>query len=266
MADKVVKTVSKKPIDTPDEPREFWKKARVVIWLSSWVMVAFMGVQLLVSILLLAIRELGVSFENVNEAVFSSALGIVVYSLTLLVAIGVPWRIFKRKTTAAQLGLDKPVRLKDFGWLGVGAISYLILTVVISSLAMAFLPFIDFEEVQTTGYESIVSGYEYVLAFIGLVIVAPIAEEVLFRGYLFGKLRAARVKTWIAVVVVSLIFAVAHFQGNVGVDTFALSIVLCLLRVFSGSLWPSIMLHMLKNGVAFYFLFINPSVLSTLGG
>ena len=109
------------------------------------------------------------------------------------------------------------------------------------------------------------SQFEYVLAFISLVIVAPFAEEVLFRGYLFGKLQKYT-SVWLSILITSLLFAVVHFQWNVGIDVFVLSIVLCLLRIVSGSLWPAILLHMVKNGVAFYFLFINPSLLSTLGG
>ena len=98
-----------------------------------------------------------------------------------------------------------------------------------------------------------------------LVIIAPVAEELLFRGYLLGKLRK-HAPLWVAILVTSVIFGAIHLAWNVGIDVFALSIVLCVVRVVSGSLWPSIMLHMLKNGLAFYLLFINPTVLSTLGG
>ncbi|UTX51192.1 CPBP family intramembrane metalloprotease [Candidatus Saccharibacteria bacterium TM7i] len=245
--------------------KKFWRKAAIALGLMAWVFVSFMAVQLLFAGALFVMKLSGVSFESVNEAVFSASAGIIIYSLTILVAIGVPW-LLRRKTTLKELGLDRFVGWKDYGWLGAGAVTYIILTVVISTIAMALMPFIDFEQKQTTGYESVAHSYEYVLAFIGLVVIAPVAEEVLFRGYLFGKLRKAKIKTWVSVLLVSLLFAIVHFQGNVGVDVFALSIVLCLLRIFSGSLWPSIMLHMLKNGVAFYFLFVNPSILSTLGG
>lgn len=242
------------------------RKTSIVALYSLWVFAAFMGVQYAVGGIFSLLKLVGVSFSTMNEAVFSSVVGIIVYSATLCVAIGVPWLVLKRKTTKEEVGLQRSVAWKDYGWLGLGFVSYLILTMVVTSLAMIFLKFIDFGEAQTTGYESVASTYEYVLAFIGLVIVAPVAEELLFRGYLFGKLRSAGIKTWVSVLVTSLLFAVAHFQGNVGVDVFALGIVLALLRVFSGSLWPSIMLHMLKNGIAYYFLFINPTFLSTLGG
>ncbi len=242
-----------------------WKKTSRALLLLAWVMGVFLGVQVVIRGILEALIALGVSFEGVNEAVFSSVVGVFIYTITIITVIGVPW-LLGHRTTKEQLGLSRSIKAKDYGWLGIGAVAYFTLTIIISSLAMILLPMIDFEEQQVTGYESIANNFEYVLAFIGLVIVAPVAEEVLFRGYLFGKLRAAQIRIWVSVLLVSLLFAVAHFQGNVGVDTFALSIVLCFLRVFTGSIWSSIMLHMFKNGIAYYFLFINPTFLSTLGG
>jgi membrane protease YdiL (CAAX protease family) len=107
------------------------------------------------------------------------------------------------------------------------------------------------------------------LAFVTLVVIAPLAEEVLFRGYLYGKLKQY-IPIWLAVIVVSAIFGIFHLFGtdpiawNLAVDTFALSVVLCVLRETTGNLWASVLLHMLKNGIAFYLLFINPAFLSTL--
>ncbi len=251
---------------TPAEKIPLKKKLGIALGLPLWVAAAFMASQVFVVGLMLGVDALGVSLEGANQAVVSAVLGGATYLLSIALIIGVPWLIFKRKTSLKELGLQRLVHFKDFGWLGLGFISYLVLTMVITAISMALLPFIDFEQEQVTGYESIATSFEYVLAFMGLVIIAPVAEEVMFRGYLFGKLEAAKVKLWLNVLIVSLLFAIVHFQGNVGVDVFALSIVLCLLRVFSKSLWPAIMLHMLKNGIAFYVLFIDPSILGTLGG
>jgi membrane protease YdiL (CAAX protease family) len=55
---------------------------------------------------------------------------------------------------------------------------------------------------------------------------------------------------------VSLLFGVVHLQWNVGVNVFALSIVLCSLREITGTIYAGILLHMLKNGVAFWLLYV----------
>lgn len=246
--------------------KTFLKKAGITLGLLAWVFAIFMVVQLLFGQILATVQLLGVSFQGVNTVVFSAVAGIVIYSSTLVLVVGLPWWLRKKKTTIQQLGLQRPPKVIDVLWLGGGVVGYLMLTLVATSLAMAFLPFIDFAEKQETGYEAVSQYYEYVLAFIGLVVVAPIAEELLFRGYLFGKLKQYKIKTWVVVLATSALFGIAHMQLNVMVDTFALGIALALLRVFSGSIWPSILLHMAKNGLAYYLLFINPSFLSTIGG
>jgi membrane protease YdiL (CAAX protease family) len=142
----------------------------------------------------------------------------------------------------------------------LGMFVYFVLTTIVLAIATQALTFVDYSQTQETGFAEIATRPEYILAFLSLVVVAPFAEEILFRGYLLGKLRKYA-PLWLAILITSVLFAVVHFQWNVGIDVFVLSIVLCLLRVYTGSLWASILLHMIKNGVAFYFLFINPSLL-----
>lgn len=235
------------------------------IGLPVWVFLGFILAQALALAIIWLLQQAGVSFNSFNEIIFNSVAGATIYALAILIVLGVPWLIKKRRTTKEDLGIHRMPSWMDIVWTPPGFVVYLILTSLVTVFALYFLPFIDPAEAQDTGYATIATQFEYVLAFLSLVIVAPIAEEVLFRGYLFGKLRK-HAPLWIAIGITSVLFALVHFQANVGLDVFALSIVLCLLRVVSGSLWPSILLHMVKNGIAFYFLFINPSLLSTLGG
>jgi hypothetical protein len=248
-------------------PPKYSLKRRILmcIGLPVWAFLSFMLAQALVLVLIEGLQKVGVPLDQISDSLFQLGAGAVIYALTLLIVIGVPWLVKKSRTSKEDLGLQRLPSWMDFVWVPVGAITYLILTAVVTAIAMSFLTFVDYEQVQDTGFTNMGAQTEYVLAFIMLVVIAPIAEELLFRGYLFGKLRKYA-PLWISILITSALFALVHFAWNVGLDVFALSIVLCLLRVISGSLWPSIMLHMLKNSVAFYFLFINPSVISTLGG
>jgi membrane protease YdiL (CAAX protease family) len=237
----------------------------LAVALPAWVFIGFMFAQVLIGGLLWVVQWLGVPLSDLNDTIYSTLVASLIYSASLAVIIGVPWLVKRRRTTKQELGLQRLPSWMDIAWVPAGAIVYIILSALLTAFAMAFLTFIDFNEVQDTGFGELVTRPEYLLAFLSLVVLAPVVEEIIFRGYLFGKLRK-HAPVWVAVLITSLLFAIVHFQGNVGVDVFALGIVLCLLRVVSGSLWPSILLHMLKNGVAYYFLFINPSLLSTLGG
>jgi membrane protease YdiL (CAAX protease family) len=62
-------------------------------------------------------------------------------------------------------------------------------------------------------------------------------------------------------VATSVLFGLIHGQWNVGVDVFVLSMVACSLREVTGSIWAGILLHMLKNALAFYIIFVNTTFL-----
>lgn len=240
------------------------RAAALVGGLVLWVFLGFMLAQAVIIGVLEVSRFFGASFAGINPALFNTIASAVTYILALVIIIGAPWWVRRARTTKQELGLQRLPTWLELLWAPAGAVVYLILASLMVWLAMTFLPFIDFEQVQDTGFNGISHRYEYILAFISLVVIAPVAEEVLFRGYLFGKLRK-RLSLWLSILITSLLFAIVHFAWNVGIDVFVLSVVLCLLRVISGSLWPSIFLHMLKNGIAFYLLFVVPA-LSTIGG
>jgi membrane protease YdiL (CAAX protease family) len=101
------------------------------------------------------------------------------------------------------------------------------------------------------------------LTFVSLVILPPITEEILVRGFLYSSLKKALPLIW-AALLTSAMFAIAHLpEGGASgplyiaaLDTFVLSLVLIYLREKTGGLWASITLHAIKNGVAFAALFI----------
>ena len=150
----------------------------------------------------------------------------------------------------------------DIGLAPVGFIVYVLLAAGLTGLFSIF-PWFDSEQVQDVGFSFLSSGFDRIVAFVTLVVVAPIAEEILFRGWLYGKMRSQllakfsdRTSMIISIVLVSILFGFLHGQWNVGVNVFAMSIVLCGLREITGTIYSGILLHMLKNGIAFYLLFV----------
>ena len=228
--------------------------------LPAWVFLGFMLAQAIIIALLNVFEALGGSFGGVNDAALNTALSAVIYLLAVALVIGVPWLVKGRKTTMEDLGLQRLVDWLDMLWAPAGYIVYAVGSTLLLWFISTVLPMIDLMQEQETGFTGITQGFEYTLAFLSLVVIAPVAEEVLFRGYLFGKLRK-RFSLWLSIILTSLLFAIVHFAWNVGFDVFVLSIVLCLLRVMTGSLWAPILLHMIKNGIAFYFIFVNTTLL-----
>jgi len=161
----------------------------------------------------------------------------------------------------SQLGIKKP-KFKDIGYALAGYGVYFLIYMVVILIASQFSSFINLDQAQDIGFDSASGIGSLLIVYVSLAILPPIAEEILFRGYLFSSLRA-KYKFIYAAIITSILFGVAHLQFGSGapllwvaaIDTFVLSMVLCSLREKTGSLAASIMLHAIKNTIAFVALF-----------
>jgi membrane protease YdiL (CAAX protease family) len=86
------------------------------------------------------------------------------------------------------------------------------------------------------------------------IALAPVTEELFFRGLVFGSLRRS-IPPVAAALVISLVFGALHFTGGrsalvVG-PLVVLGVVFCLLYQWSGTLFAPIALHAVNNAVAF---------------
>jgi len=89
-----------------------------------------------------------------------------------------------------------------------------------------------------------------------IVVVAPLAEEFLFRMVLFDALFNLAGNAATAAVVTSLIFASVHGIAEQVPALFILALVLQYLRARWQSLWPAVALHALFNSVSLAMLVI----------
>ena len=98
-----------------------------------------------------------------------------------------------------------------------------------------------------------------ILGLISVIIIAPIAEEFIFRGFLYSQLKITKFGSWGAVAVSSLLWTVIHFQYEplILVILFIFGIFLGYIRMAYSSLVLPIALHAINNTYAFmmaYFL------------
>ena len=193
--------------------------------------------------------------DLLEKPVASGIYSVISYGLSLvLIFVALPKILKKFAATREEVGLKEYPTWTDIGLAPVGWL----VSAVGGGLLMSFFSifsWFDLEQVQETGFSIYMNGGERLIAFLTLVVLAPIAEEVIFRGWLYGKLRA-RTNVAISILVTSLLFALMHFQWNVSVNVFALSVVLCGLREITGTIYAGILTHMLKNGVAFFLLYV----------
>ena len=99
------------------------------------------------------------------------------------------------------------------------------------------------------------------LLIVTMVIVAPIYEEVMFRGILWSAVReqfAGSKGAWVATISTSVLFSIIHLQYEFYEMSviFILALLLGYARSRSGSLYVPILLHIINNGLAMWMYLI----------
>ncbi len=210
----------------------------------------------------------GLSSEDLDDLLQNSVPA--QFFLTLVVDIlvaGLLWFYVKKVRhyggVLRALGIHRWPKLKDLGFSAIGFGIYFLLLIAIQALTPVLFPGVDLNQEQQIGFEN-ATGPLLLLVFISLVILPPVIEEILFRGFMYHGLRT-KARAIPAAVITSLVFGAAHLEllGSGApplwiamIDTFCLSLLLVWLRVRSGALWASVTVHALKNAMAFFFLFI----------
>ncbi len=211
-----------------------------------------LGVLLFIACLLIAISfyegakwALGIDPSLEYDLV---SLGIIISALMLVAA----WAMgpLSHKTSIISLGLGLPRRRALF-------FMALPIPVFLASLAFTFaytlvvsaLGWHALEPPSTPLGDIEIAGAVFIPVFLLVAIVAPFAEEVLFRGFIFpgisnsfGPLKAA--------LVTSALFALAHQQLGVMVPIFVTGLMLAWLYHQSSSIWPSFIAHGAQNALA----------------
>lgn len=90
-----------------------------------------------------------------------------------------------------------------------------------------------------------------------VVVLGPLIEEAFFRGALLGAIRRTpasaprRAPAWAAVAVTAAVFALAHLEWQIFLPIFLLGLILGHLRLRTGSLLPSTLMHGSFNAFPF---------------
>lgn len=87
-------------------------------------------------------------------------------------------------------------------------------------------------------------------------VVAPFAEETLFRGLVFGGL-TRWMPPWAAAAISALLFAVSHGLGVLA-PIFVLGLGLAYVYARTGTIWAAMLAHALVNAVSLLLLFAVP--------
>jgi len=193
--------------------------------LPGWSVLTFVVVAPLVGLLVFWLLP-----ERSNLVVLSAFFG------TCLLALAI---------AVLPLGRDAPAALglRPVGWRPIvfGVLGTTVLSFVVSQLGP-----------QPEGVKQVTEGIQGVKAFQTLAVLgllAPVAEELVFRGLLYGWL-AGRWSNLVAFIVSSLAFAAAHTEPLHILMVLPLGLWFGWLRWRTGSLVPTIVAHIINNTIA----------------
>lgn len=167
----------------------------------------------------------------------------------VFVAIAIGLAALTGPAAASRLGLRPgPLRASIGSVIAVGVAFYVFLGIY-SALVDPGQPqtiLEDFGTSQSTGL--------LIASAVVLVVIAPIAEELFFRGLVYGALRSS-IGPVAAALSVSTIFGLLHFTGGgtglIVAPLIVLGVAFCLLYQRTGTLYAPIALHAINNAGAF---------------
>lgn len=169
-----------------------------------------------------------------------------VIDLAALGALALLLRLMRRAAFAAA-GLTRTPIKRLLPLLPLG----LSLNVLLTSL-LSLLPADALSAYMEAAGPVLLGGHGVVSVLI-LVVLAPLTEEILFRGLIYGSLKRT-LPRWLAILIASVVFGLLHGQALWIAYTALLGAFFCVIRDRYDSLWASVLLHMAFNAGSYLVL------------
>ena len=234
----------------PPEPPELLPRLGVPVWSPFLVVFASLVWVLIAQIAVVAGAELvGADGEEVSGTDGATIGFTVMLDVSLVVStIAVVWWLKSGRPSPAAFGLRLPRWRSALGW----TVAVYIAFWVISAIAV-----LAFGEPEDQDIVVDLKAEDSVLVLGGFAILtcllAPLAEEFFFRGFLFRVLQE-KINLPVAAIFGGGAFGLVHLPSGDWVAVIVLGafgVLLCVLFYLTSSLLPCIMLHALHNSISF---------------
>ena len=229
------------PLNSPPVPKLNWRDIfSAVVFCGAGSVIVLLAMRFVINVL-------GITVDPDSESMGSPAAFISGASIYLLLILGV-YVFGVRKVGWRAMGFSGTEignYLLVFPLFALGMIGLLV-----ANLSMGQLNGGEFvnPQVEAVAGNGNLGPQQLVLMFILIAVLAPIAEEIFFRGMLYPLLRE-RFGMVAGVVSNALIFALIHFIPILIPGLFIVGLCITYLRERSGSIWPSVLYHMLQNSL-----------------
>ena len=134
---------------------------------------------------------------------------------------------------------------------GVVGISVLIVISLLVPESVWHIEILDVQNINEKFFEDVFEGgISAVCILLAFCVFGPVAEEILFRKIVLYSLLESRMlkgKAIWAILISSLLFAIFHVSPEKLLYTFIAGLLYAWVDYRTGSLWPSIILHIINN-------------------
>ncbi|PHD41497.1 CPBP family intramembrane metalloprotease [Bacillus toyonensis] len=184
-------------------------------------------------------------FQWFNNELYSGTLtGL---TIAIVLVLGVYFMVLRpKKLSWSEVGI-RSFSIKSWKFILLLTIMLLVGDVIV----MVLTSFIgnSYENSKTEAIQQNVNFFTVLIAFVSAAIISPIYEEIFYRGFLYRWLRT-RFGMIGAILLSSLIFTIVHIPTyNVMPVNFLSGIVFAWAYERTNSIWPSVIIHGLTNGI-----------------
>lgn len=198
----------------------------------------FVGIQItfIIAVMIYGVIHiiLGYSLDSLEQMImkFSAPLTIVSFILTFFIS----YFILRRKENIIERISFKPIKLKDL-------LLIMIITVTISSFIMCMIPILTaiFPQYNVIS-QQISNDMGTPMMIVNALVLAPIFEELLFRGLVFKELEK-HTNIFASVITQGVIFGICHLNIVQGIYTCLLGMVMAVIYYWTNSIFSSVIMH-----------------------
>jgi uncharacterized protein len=208
------------------------------------IIVSLLGtLAVLIAVSVLVVNGVGVLYENEPPTSVSSA-SLLVASPIALCLCGVFFAGQRLLPLRSFLGFSRPKRW----WLFPGVLLAGQLSEALYRWIRSNVQDLDGGAVASLAAAVQEPGLAGVFILIGALVLAPVGEEVFFRGWIWGGIRSQNSAT-AAILGSGAAFAAYHMDPAHALALLPLALWLSWLRWATGSIWPCILAHALNNAL-----------------
>lgn len=180
---------------------------------------------------------------------FGSFLGYVI-QFSLVIIFG----LFQRKIRSPQ-----GTRLLKFGLAKLDFVIILWGTIMVLATGVVIEPLLNlFPETYLDRLGNIMAAGGWMM--FTSIVIAPIMEEILFRGILQDALMR-KYGVFVGILIASAVFGIVHIIPQQVVNAFMIGIVLGYIYYRTGALLPVILIHCINNAISYFTWMLNGGTL-----